>query len=113
MAIQTVAGYMRRLTPQGAAFQVTPQFVVVTKRGSTSTPVLVDGFEAGYVWDAKSTKGTTNPNTRRPLKDGYYDHGQNCVEYIALIFGPRTGVKRETPELLVPPPYLGPNGWMQ
>ena len=90
MAIQTVAGYMRRLTPQGPAFRVTPQFVVVTKRGSTSTPVLVDGFEAGYVWDSKSTKGTTNPNTRRPLKDGYYDHGQNCVEYIAQMFGPGT-----------------------
>jgi len=34
--------------------------------------VLLKRAEAGYVWDAKSTKGTTNPNTRRPLKDGYY-----------------------------------------
>ena len=64
MVIQTVARYMRRLTPQRSAFRVTPQFVVVTERGSTATPVLVDGFEAGYVWDAESTKGTTNPNTR-------------------------------------------------
>jgi hypothetical protein len=42
--------------------------VVVTKRGSSTTPVLVGGFEAGYVWDATSTKGTTNPRTRRSLK---------------------------------------------
>jgi len=68
MVIQTVARYMRRLTPQRSAFRVTPQFVVVTERGSTATPVLVDGFEAGYVWDAESTKGTTNPNTRRPRR---------------------------------------------
>ena len=33
MAIQTVAGHVRRLTPQGPAFTVTPQCVVVTKRG--------------------------------------------------------------------------------
>jgi hypothetical protein len=55
--------------------------------------VLVDGFEAGYVRDAKSTKGPTNPNTRRPLKDGYYDHGQNFAEYITLMFGPGTRLK--------------------
>jgi len=112
MAIQTVAGYMRRLTPQGPAFKVTPQFVVVTNRGSTPTPVLVDGFEAGYVWDAKSTKGTTNPNTRRPLKDGYYDHGQNCVEYVALMFGPGTKLK---PVIKANPMHaypLDPLSWM-
>jgi len=55
--------------------------------------VRVDGFGAGYVRDAKSTKGTTNPNTRRPLKDGYYDHGQNCVKDIALMFG--SGARRK------------------
>jgi hypothetical protein len=40
--------------------------------------------------------GTTNPNTRRPLKDGYYDHGQNCVEYIALMFGPAAPSRKRT-----------------
>jgi hypothetical protein len=79
---------MRRLTGTGPAFGVAPRFVVVTARGSQSTPVLVDGFEAGYVWDSKSTASTSNPNTRRPLKDGYYDHAQNRLEYILLAFGP-------------------------
>jgi len=112
VAIQTVAGYMRRLTPQGPAFRVTPQFVVVTKRGATPPPVLVDGFEAGYVWDIKSTAGTTNPNTRRPLKDGYYDHAQNCVEYIVLTFGPGAGVKPTPPVHEFRPIPSGPGSWM-
>jgi hypothetical protein len=36
-----------------------------------------------------------NPNPRRPLKDGYGydDHGRNCVEYIAQMFGPGTKLK--------------------
>lgn len=66
---------------------------MVTKRGSTTTPVLVDGFEAGYVWDAKSATGRTNPNTRRPLKDGYCDHGHDCAEHTAQTFGPDTKLK--------------------
>ena len=46
-----------------------------------------EGGGAGDVRGSKGTKSTTNPNTRRPLKDGYYDRGQNCVEYIAVMFG--------------------------
>jgi hypothetical protein len=37
-----------------------------------------------------------SPNTRRPLKDGYYDHGQNCAEYIAQMFGPVAPRKKRT-----------------
>ena len=62
------------------------------------TPVLVDGFEAGYVWDTQSTTSTSNPNTRRPLKDGFYDHGQNCLEYILLAYGP-TVAEKKAPDL--------------
>jgi hypothetical protein len=52
--------------------------------------VVLDRAEAGYVWNAK---GTTIPNTRRPLKNGYYDDGQNRVEFITLLFGPGTRLK--------------------
>jgi hypothetical protein len=103
---------MRRLTPQGPGFKIAPRFVIVTKRGTTETPVLVDGFEAGYVWDTKSTASTANPNTRRPLKDGFYDHAQNAAEYIVLAFGPAAGVKTK-PRVLDPSPiYFGRDGWM-
>jgi hypothetical protein len=102
VAIQSIAGYMRRLTGTGPAFRVAPRFVVVTARGSQSTPVLADGFEAGYVWDTKSTASTSNPNTRRPLKDGFYDHGQNCLEYVLLAYGPTVAEKKSpaAPSLL-------------
>jgi hypothetical protein len=114
VAIQSLGGYMRRLTPQGAAFRVAPRFVVVTKRGTAATPVLVDGFEAGYVWDTKSTASTSNPSTRRPLKDGFYDHAQNALEYIVLAFGPGAGVKAKPadPEFRLTYPYSGPHAWM-
>jgi hypothetical protein len=115
IAIQTLAGYMRRLSGTGVAFRINPRFVVVSKRGSQSTPVLLDGFEAGYVWDTKSTTSTASPNTRRPLKDGYYDHSQNCVEYIVLKFGPSAPTKKQlkpTPEYA--PTYIRSDGvgWM-
>ncbi len=87
VAIQSIAGYMRRLTATGAAFAVAPRFVVVTGKGTMSPSVLVDGFDAGYVWAESKATSTSTPNTRRPLKDGYYDHAQNCLEYIVLAFG--------------------------
>jgi hypothetical protein len=89
--------------------------VIVTKRGTTSTPALVDGFEAGYVWDTKSAASTSTPNTRRPLKDGDCDHGQNCGEYVMLAFGPASGAKT-TPPAPRPAPFFhrGPSevDWM-
>jgi hypothetical protein len=39
---------------------------------------------------------TVSPITRRPLKDGFYDHSQNCVEYILLKFGPTAPTKKQT-----------------
>jgi hypothetical protein len=90
--------------------------VVVSKRRSQIMKVLVDGFEAGYVWDTKSTTSTASPNTRRPLKDGYYDHAQNCVEHIVLTFGPTAPTKKQTRRTEEPdwPIYMpsGPNAWM-
>jgi hypothetical protein len=51
-------------------------------------------------------------NTRWPLKNGYFDHGQYCVEYIALMCGSGTRLKaalRKEPSPAVPP---DPLGWM-
>jgi hypothetical protein len=55
-----------------------------------------------------------NPNTRRPLKDGFYDHAQNAAEYIILAFGPAAGVKpkRPEPEFVSYANYHGPFAWM-
>lgn len=74
-AIQTLARFMARLTKDGAAFEIHPR-----------CRILSDGFEAGYVWEERDRTGSVMPNTRRPKKDGYYDHLQNCCEYIMLNF---------------------------
>lgn len=46
------------------------------------------GLEAGYVWDENTASAhSVYPNTRRPRKDGRYDHLQNCAEYAWVNFG--------------------------
>ena len=55
--------------------------------------ILIDGFEAGYVFDDRKFVNAAFPNIRRPKKDGYYDHLQNTIEYAMLNYG--TGVVRQ------------------
>ena len=50
--------------------------------------LYLDGVEAGYIWDDRSIANSVSPNTRRPKKDGTYDHLQNCAEYTWLNYGP-------------------------
>jgi hypothetical protein len=52
--------------------------------------LFLDGLEAGYIWDDRSIANSVSPNTRRPKKDGTYDHLQNCAEYSWLNYGPVT-----------------------
>jgi hypothetical protein len=93
-AIQTVAGYMQRALADGTpCFQVNGErFLMVSQeRGIYSKPALVDGFEAGYVWDELSIARTASPNTRRPKKNfpgDVYSHNQNGVEYVVLAAAP-------------------------
>ena len=83
----STASAMQRRTRQGEAFRVNPRFVLVTPHGIKHTEVLVDAFEAGYVWDERVISNTLSPSTRRPKKDGFYDHSMNCTEYMELAFG--------------------------
>lgn len=80
-AIQAVAGYMRRLVSGGApAFQVNPRFAVIQKSYERDAPILVEAFEAGYVWDERAVNASRSPNTRRAKKDGFYDHPMDCFD---------------------------------
>jgi len=75
--IQQIAAHMGRLVKGRPALLVHPR-----------CPVIVDGFEAGYIYDDRAVlMGSRLPNFRRPKKDGLYDHLQNTIEYIALNFG--------------------------
>lgn len=87
--IERIAGYMRRRTPRGEAFglEANPQrWLQVSLDLIRYWPFLADGFEAGYVWDEHVISVSGKP-LRRPKKDGLYEHGQNCVEYLELNFG--------------------------
>ena len=87
--IERLAGYMRRRTPQGEAFgiEVHPaRWLIVSPDQVKSWPFLADGCEAGYVWDEHLVSVGSKP-VRRPKKDGWYEHGQNCLEYAELNFG--------------------------
>jgi hypothetical protein len=76
-AIQRLSAALQRLHKAVPAVQIHPR-----------CRVFIDGLEAGYVWDTRSLNNSVSPNTRRPKKDGRYDHLQNCSEYTWLNFGP-------------------------
>jgi hypothetical protein len=87
--IERLAGYMRRRTPQGEAFGVASQsdrWLLVSATGVRPWAFLADGCEAGYVWD-QHLVSVGSKQIRKPLKDGWYEHGQNCLEYLELNFG--------------------------
>jgi len=89
-AIQVLAGYMERSLPDGSpCFQVCDRFVVLSRDHRPRVrSLLVDGLEAGYVWDTLSMARTASPSTRRPRKDGVFDHSMNTIEYAVLQFAP-------------------------
>ena len=75
-AIQALSRALTRLQHKHPSVQIHPR-----------CRLYIDGLEAGYVWDERSISNTVSPNTRRPRKDGTYDHLQNCGEYTWLNFG--------------------------
>lgn len=50
------------------------------------------------MWDDRSVVSSSSPSTRRPKKDGYYDHAMNCLEYLTLMFGPSIPSTRPKPQ---------------
>ena len=81
-------------THRDAAIQKLSQAMATLRKGIPAVRVhprarlFADGLEAGYIWDERSIANSVSPNTRRPRKDGTYDHLQNCAEYTWLNFGP-------------------------
>lgn len=87
--VERLAGLMRKRTPQGEAFGVEAnpdRWLLVTQDQARSWPFLADGFEAGYVWDEHFVS-VGSKQVRKPKKDGWYEHGMNCCEYLELNFG--------------------------
>lgn len=87
--VERIAGYMRKRTPQGEAFGVEEnpeRWLSISKDIAKPWTFLADGFEAGYVWDDHMVS-VGSKQIRKPKKDGLYEHGQNCTEYLELNFG--------------------------
>ena len=80
-AMQLVVGYLRRSQPNGApCFLLNPRFLVVSRTGRQSTPVLQRMFAGGYTYDPKRNYyGTAYPHVRPPLKDGWYEHSADTL----------------------------------
>lgn len=93
--VERLAGHMRRRTPWGEAFAVDGtrdlnnqyvRWLRVDKDGAEGWGFLADGCEAGYVWDSHYVS-VGSKQMRKPKRDGWYEHGQACLEYLELNFG--------------------------
>ena len=90
-AIQTVVGYLRRADGHGnPVFSIHPQFEIVSPRGRQTDALLEQVFAGGYCYDNKRTyAGTNYPHLTPPLKDGWFEHPANALEYGILAYAPR------------------------
>lgn len=87
--IERLAGYMRRRTVGGEAFGVESdpeRWLLVSSRFVKSWPFVADALEAGYVWDEHYVS-VGSKQVRKPKKDGWYEHGMNCLEYLEHNYG--------------------------
>lgn len=111
--IEELARAMRRRTSTGEAFGIdaTRFLVVSSRRGVMDERFLADGLEVGYVWSEHFVSVSNKP-MRQPKADGWYDHGQVCLQYLQHNFSPR----REARPIADPPPLgplpLSPSAWM-
>jgi hypothetical protein len=86
------------------------RWVQVSAHGVTQFRFLADALEFGYVWD-KHTVSVANKPVRRPLKDGWYDHGMNCLEYLEANFGARQSRQPDPDTGPKVQPYRGHMSW--
>ena len=85
--VERLAGYMRRRGPRGESFGIdNRRWVRVSAKKVVEHKFVADGCEAGYVWDEHMVS-VGSKQIRKPKKDGWYEHGQNCMEYIEHNYG--------------------------
>ena len=80
--IERIAGQMRQRTPQRERLQVNnTQWLRLSATSVVEDRFLTNGFEAGYVWDTHMVS-VGSKQMRKPKKDGWYEHGMNCAQYL-------------------------------
>ena len=120
--IEALGAHMRRRERDGReAFQVETdpeRWIRATHEGAVAEPFLTDALEAGYVWDEHMVS-LGNKQVRKAKKDGWFEHGMNCLEYLELTFGAnqataaeREARKNQLQETSYPAVVRGEHGWM-
>jgi hypothetical protein len=108
--VERQAAYMRQRAADGSEkFLISnhpERWYRVSSQATIPDKFLADGFEAGYVWDEHLVSVNNKP-VRKPKKDGWYEHGQNCAEYLEVNFG-ALPVRVDEPE---PEPYRPVSAW--
>jgi len=88
--VERMASRMRRrAADRGEAFVVSndpDRWLTISAQATVPDRFFADGLEAGYVWDEHMVS-VGNKQVRKPKKDGWYEHGQNCAEYLEANFG--------------------------
>lgn len=111
--VERMAAQMRRRAADRAeCFAInsdSEKWLTISEQATVPDKFLADGFEAGYVWDEHMVS-VGNKQVRKPKKDGWYEHGQNCSEYLELNFG-NEPPKPPKAKVLSPPPLRGPMGY--
>lgn len=114
-AIERLAAQMRKRAAdrqEALLISNSDRWLRISEQGQTIDRFLADGFEAGYVWD-EHLVSVGNKQVRKPKKDGWFEHGQNCAEYLEVNFGAKPAPKAETLSLPVLPAFpSGPDAWM-
>lgn len=103
--IERMAAQMRkRAADRSEAFVVNSdpdRWLTISEQSTVPDRFLADGFEAGYVWDEHMVS-VGNKQVRKAKKDGWYEHGQNCAEYLELNFGNMPREKKPSPQWQTP-----------
>ena len=112
--VERIASHMRRrAADRSEAFAINrdpEMWLTISEKATSPDRFLADGFEAGYVWDEHMVS-VGNKQVRKPKKDGWYEHGQNCAEYLEVNFGAAPPV-RKRPVPAMSPMVTGADGWM-
>ena len=86
-ANQRIATYMRRQVQGEEAFLVDPERWALVELGAEKADTwFVDGLEAGYVFEETPRFSSKLGTYSLAKKDGFFEHGQNCFEYVAQSF---------------------------
>lgn len=113
-AIERMAAQMRqRAADRSEKFLISDsdRWIRVSAHQSTIDRFYADGCEAGYVWSPHMVS-VGNKQVRVPKKDGWYEHAQNCAEYLEITFGEMRRAKTADDPVSVPTLPRGSMGWM-